>query len=94
MAGQRKQVGPAPATDEIKQVRWKRWAVALEVDGIQHVWVQNLVADALRHNYIAVSGDVVLRLPVLGLRVCPDAFFAQLESALVRAGWDRPRRSA
>jgi hypothetical protein len=74
--------------------RWKRWAVVLEVDGIQHAWVQNLVGDALRHNDIAVSGDIVLRLPVLGLRVCPDAFFGQLESALVRAGWDRSRRSA
>ena len=59
----------------------------VEVDGIQHAWVTNLVADALRHNRIAIDGDTVLRLPVLGLRAQPDAFFDQIEEALVIAGW-------
>jgi very-short-patch-repair endonuclease len=67
--------------------RWSRWKVVVEVDGIQHAWAQNLVADALRHNAIAMEADVVLRLPVLGLRVCPDAFFDQIHAALQRAGW-------
>lgn len=67
--------------------RWRRWCVVLEVDGIQHAWVQNLVADALRHNTIAMDGDTVLRLPVLGLRVSPDPFFEQIAEALRRAGW-------
>ncbi len=67
--------------------RWKRWATVVEVDGIHHAWAQNLVADALRHNAIAIDGDTVLRLPILGLRLCPDAFFAQIEEALRRAGW-------
>jgi hypothetical protein len=66
--------------------RWSRWRVALEVDGIQHVWVENVVPDALRQNSIVLSGDVVLRLPVLGLRVCPDAFFDQVGAALAQAG--------
>ena len=66
--------------------RWSRWRVALEVDGIQHAWVQNVVPDALRQNSIVLTGDVVLRLPVLGLRVCPDAFFEQVAAALSRAG--------
>ena len=66
--------------------RWRRWGVVLEVDGIQHAWVQQIVPDALRQNSIALSGDTVLRLPVLGLRLCPDAFFAQLAEALQRAG--------
>jgi very-short-patch-repair endonuclease len=65
--------------------RWKRRKVVLEVDGIQHAWVEQIVPDALRHNSIAMSGDTVLRLPVLGLRLCPDAFFAQLAQALERA---------
>jgi very-short-patch-repair endonuclease len=69
--------------------RWKCWKVVLEVDGIQHSWAQQLVPDALRHNRIAMSGDVVLRLPVLGLRACPDEFFDQLEEALRSAGWHR-----
>ncbi len=66
--------------------RWPRWRVVLEVDGIQHAWVQQVVPDALRHNSVALSGDTVLRLPVLGLRLCPDAFFAQLTQALEDAG--------
>jgi very-short-patch-repair endonuclease len=69
--------------------RWSRWGVVLEVDGIQHTWVTNVVADALRHNRVAIDGDVVLRLPVLGLRAQPESFFAQVEEALVAAGWRR-----
>ena len=68
-------------------LRWDRWSVVVEVDGLQHAWVENLVADAARHNEIAMSGDVVLRLPVLGLRVCPGVFFGQISDALRRAGW-------
>jgi hypothetical protein len=70
--------------------RWREHGVTLEVDGIQHGWVQNAVADALRHNSIAMEGDVVLRLPVLGLRLCPDEFFGQLAQALTSRG--RPGR--
>ena len=66
--------------------RWSRWDVALEVDGIQHAWAEQLVGDALRHNSIALTGDVVLRLPVLGLRSCPDEFFDQIIDALKAAG--------
>ena len=57
------------------------------MDGIQHSWAQQIVGDALRHNTIAIAGDTVLRLPVLGLRVCPDAFFDQIRAALDAAGW-------
>jgi len=67
--------------------RWTAWGVALEVDGIQHAWAQNLVADSLRHNSLAIEGDTVLRLPVLGLRVCQDEFFDQIEQALRARGW-------
>ena len=66
--------------------RWERWKLVLEVDGIQHSWVENTVADALRQNTIAIAGDTVLRLPVLGLRVCPEEFFDQVAEALRKAG--------
>ena len=69
--------------------RWSEWRVVVEVDGIQHAWAQNAIGDAIRHNSIAISGDTVLRLPVLGLRLCPGEFFAQIEQALVTAGWSR-----
>ncbi len=52
------------------------------------------VDDALHHNTIALTGDLVLRLPVLGLRVAPDEYFDQLATALVRAGWRRPDAAA
>jgi very-short-patch-repair endonuclease len=68
-------------------LKWSRWGVVVEVDGIQHTWVTNAVADALRHNSIALTDDTVLRLPVLGLRASPDAFFAQIRAALLKAGW-------
>jgi very-short-patch-repair endonuclease len=66
--------------------RWGRWKVVVEVDGIQHAWVENAIAEALRQNSVAMAGDTVLRLPVLGLRVCPDEFFAQIADALRNAG--------
>lgn len=70
--------------------RWRQFGVTLEVDGVQHGWVQHAVADALRHNSVAMTGDVVLRLPVLGLRTCPDDFFDQLVAALSSRGWSGP----
>jgi very-short-patch-repair endonuclease len=70
--------------------RWSRWGVVLEVDGIHHEWATQIIGDALRHNEVAMSGDVVLRLPVLGLRACPDDFFAQIEDALRRRGCPFP----
>ena len=67
-------------------LRWDRWKVVAEVDGIQHTWVENSLGEALRQNGVAMAGDTVLRLPVLGLRVCPDEFFAQIAEALSIAG--------
>ena len=72
---------------------WERWKLAVEVDGIQHSWVSQIVGDALRQNDITLQGCRVLRLPLLGLRVAREEFFAQIEQALVDAGW-RSRWSA
>jgi len=66
---------------------WPEWRLVVEVDGIHHTWVQNVIGDALRQNSLAIAGDTVLRLPLLGLRLEPDAFYAQVEEALVAAGW-------
>lgn len=83
-----------PSGSHFLDFRWARWRVVLEVDGIQHTWADHLVGDALRHNALAIDGDVVLRLPVLGLRVCPDEFFRQVREALRRAGWSDVARPA
>ncbi|RYC12520.1 hypothetical protein [Nocardioides zhouii] len=67
-------------------VCWEPWGVVVEIDGIHHEWAANVVADALRHNAIALDRAVVLRLPLLGLRLAPDEFFAQITAALVARG--------
>ena len=67
-------------------VVWEEWGVVVEIDGIQHAWASNVVDDALRHNAVALGNAVVLRLPLLGLRVAPDEFFEQIEEALVSRG--------
>jgi len=67
---------------------WARWRLVVEIDGIHHAWAENVVGDALRQNSLALQGDTVLRLPLLGLRLRPDEFFAQIEEGLRRAGFD------
>ncbi|MDQ6522729.1 hypothetical protein RB608_03910 [Nocardioides sp. LHD-245] len=64
---------------------WPDLGVVIEVDGIHHTWAENIVGDALRQNALTLSGDVVLRLPLLALRLEPDAFFAQIAEALAAA---------
>lgn len=64
---------------------WPQLGVVVEVDGIQHTWAENVVGDALRQNSLAISGDVVLRLPLLGLRLQPDDFYDQIAEALAAA---------
>ena len=66
---------------------WPRWQLVVEVEGIHHTWAGKVVGDALRQNSLAIAGDTVLRIPLLGLRLEPDAFFEQIEEALRSSGW-------
>jgi len=68
---------------------WERWRLAVEIDGIQHGWAENVVGDALRQNALSLAGDTVLRLPLLGLRLQPEEFLDQIEAALTARGWSR-----
>ena len=68
---------------------WEDFGLVVEVDGIQHAWATNVVGDALRQNSLVMASDRVLRLPLLGLRLEADAFFEQIEEALVAGGWSR-----
>jgi hypothetical protein len=69
---------------------WPDYLLVVEVDGIHHAWAENVVSDALRQNALSLDGDTVLRLPLLGLRLQPDEFFAQIERGLISGGWIRP----
>ena len=60
--------------------------MVVEIDGIHHSWAEQLVSDALRHNDVTLGHDLVLRLPLLGLRVAADDFFEQIEDALRTRG--------
>jgi very-short-patch-repair endonuclease len=75
-------------------VCWEEWGVVVELDGIQHGWAQNAVSDALRHNDVALTDALVLRLPLLGLRVAADNFFDQIIEALRSRGCPHLDRSA
>ena len=68
-------------------VRWRRWRVVVEIDGIGHLRPDRWIEDSLRHNEIALSGDVVLRVPSLGLRLDPRRHLDVVERALRQAGW-------
>jgi very-short-patch-repair endonuclease len=87
---------PGPARQVLRQdsrgryyldLYWPDFKLVVEVDGIHHAWAENVVGDALRQNALVLDGDRVLRLPLLGLRLCPDDFFGQVEQALRAAGW-------
>lgn len=84
----------APHGSYYLDLRWNRWKLVVEVEGIHHIWAQEIVKDAIRQNTIALDGDTVLRIPLLGLRLCPDEFFAQIEAGLHAAGCPAPDRLA
>lgn len=68
---------------------WPAYGLVVEIDGIHHTQARQVIGDALRQNSLALAGDTVLRIPLLGLRLQPDAFFAQIEQALLGQGWAR-----
>ena len=87
---------PAPTRQVLRRDRhnryyldlyWPDYHLVVEIDGIHHAWAENVVGDALRQNSLVLDGDTVLRLPLLGLRLQPDDFFAQIEEGLRRGGW-------
>lgn len=90
---------PAPSRQVVVQrpggryyldASWEQWRLAVEIDGVHHESVQASIPDALRQNVVTMGGRRVLRIPVLGLRISPEAFLDQVETALREAGW-RPR---
>ncbi|MFQ6170070.1 hypothetical protein ACK8HX_00565 [Oryzobacter sp. R7] len=62
-------------------VAWEDIGLVVEIDGGHHALALNPVDDALRQNEVVLGGEHVLRLPVLGLRLLPDDFMAQVVRA-------------
>ncbi|WP_344067557.1 hypothetical protein [Nostocoides vanveenii] len=55
--------------------------LVVEVDGAHHLVGFNPVDDALRANAVTLDAQLVLRIPVLGLRLEPAAFMTQVVHA-------------
>ena len=92
----RKRGFPKPTKQRIRRgkdghvyldVIWEDLRVVVEIDGIHHAAAESVVGDALRQNALAIDKLDVLRIPVLGLRTCPDKFLDQVDAMLRVAGW-------
>lgn len=75
-------------------VRWERWSLVVEIDGIAHNAPAAWVPDALRQNWVTLGNDRVLRIPVIGLRIAEAEFMGQVAEGLRQAGCPLPRRTA
>lgn len=62
-------------------VAWEDVGLVVEIDGGQHSRALHPIGDALRQNEITLGREIVLRLPVLGLRLAPDSFMGQVRRA-------------
>ena len=63
-------------------VEWEDVGLVVEIDGGHHLSALSPVDDALRQNEVVLErGLVLLRLPVLGLRLAQDAFMGQVVRA-------------
>lgn len=71
-------------------VRWDHLDLVVEIDGGHHFQALGPMADALRQNEVVLTGDAVLRIPALGLRLEEAQFMDQL----VRAHQLAPSRGA
>lgn len=60
---------------------WEDIGLVVEVDGGHHALALAPIDDALRQNEVTLSDKVVLRVPVLGLRLTPEAFMDQVARA-------------
>lgn len=63
-------------------VCWEDLGLVVEIDGIQHTRGLAPVDDALRQNAVTLDREMVLRVPLLGLRLQPGAFLDQVERAV------------
>jgi hypothetical protein len=68
-------------------VAWDGIGLVVEIDGGHHALALSPVDDALRQNEVVLGAERVLRIPVLGLRLEPDAFLNQVVRAHRR--WSR-----
>nr|MDQ6897240.1 endonuclease domain-containing protein [Actinomycetota bacterium] len=59
-------------------VRWEHLRLVVEIDGAQHPQGLSVADDNLRANAVALRGDTVLRIDLVGLRIYAAAFMDQV----------------
>jgi len=62
-------------------VAWEDVGLVLEIDGGHHALALHPVDDALRQNEVTLGNEMVLRIPVLGLRLQAELFLNQVVRA-------------
>ncbi|MEO7753495.1 MAG: hypothetical protein ABIS35_08790 [Terracoccus sp.] len=80
----RQVVRETPAGRTYLDVGWADVDLVVEVDGAQHRWGLAVTDDNLRQNDVTLTGDRVLRIDVIGLRLATDRFLAQVALGLSR----------
>lgn len=76
----RQSVRTGPSGRVYLDVEWE--GLVVEIDGGHHLLGLNPTDDALRANEVALGSSRVLRIPLLGLRLEPDRFMAQVARGL------------
>jgi hypothetical protein len=78
---------PRPTRQAVRQVSrgkvyldvvWEDVGLVVEIDGSQHTWGLALTDDHFRQNDLVISGEPVLRMTLMGLRLQGDAFMDQV----------------
>ncbi|KRF28311.1 hypothetical protein [Phycicoccus sp. Soil802] len=70
-------------------VFWEDVGLVVEIDGSQHQWGVASTDDHFRQNALVISGDRVLRMTLMGLRLAPDRFMDQVCAAHAALGHRR-----
>ena len=76
-----------PSGREYLDVRFSRYRVTLEIDGVQHEELAQKVSDVLRDFAVVADGDVVLRLPLDVFRLAREQVLDRIEAVLRSRGW-------
>lgn len=78
----RQVVRQTPAGRIYLDVAWNGFELVVEIDGAQHRWGLAVTQDNLRQNDVVLSGDRVLRIDIIGLRLSTDRFMDQVARGL------------
>ena len=69
---------------------FEEWKVHVEIDGSQHMNVDDWYADMRQHNEVIIAGERLLRFAGWMVRSRPEEVAAVVRVALLAAGWTPP----